>query len=140
MEKLRLGGWSLAVVLALAVAPLPLIGPTGEADAAERIVVVGHDCNGNTYQGIDIQFPNFIPADVTVPFGTLVTWHNLDGFEHTSTEGEHTNPIDLFPLWDSGPILGGGSFSVRFCISGSFDYHCHIHPNMQGHLTVQPRY
>lgn len=71
----------------------------------------------------------FNPATVTVKKGTTVTWTNEDSASHTVTS-------------DSGSVLqreslsSGKSFSFTFNIVGNFPYHCSIHPNMQGTITV----
>ncbi|MCJ7443620.1 MAG: cupredoxin family copper-binding protein [Methanotrichaceae archaeon] len=71
---------------------------------------------------------SFQPRDLTVLAGTTVTWHNQDGIDHTIT-----SDIGLF---DSGVINPGKKFSFNFDAPGSYDYHCSIHPNMQGGIIV----
>jgi FtsP/CotA-like multicopper oxidase with cupredoxin domain len=40
------------------------------------------------------------------------------------------------PAFDSGPIPFNGSFEATFGTEGTFDYHCNIHTQMQGTVTV----
>jgi plastocyanin len=40
-------------------------------------------------------------------------------------------------VWDSGSVAPGGTFSMTFPTAGTFPYHCGIHPNMVGTVTVQ---
>jgi len=39
--------------------------------------------------------------------------------------------------FDSGRVSANGSASVTFATSGSFPYHCSIHPGMVGTIVVQ---
>ena len=58
----------------------------------------------------------FLPAIITVPVGTTVTWTNLTDFNHTATS---------FPLaFDSGLLAPGDSFSYTFTQPGVFTYFC----------------
>jgi plastocyanin len=54
---------------------------------------------------------------------------NNDSTTHTSTSNGG--------VWNSGNIAPGGSFKVSFQSTGTFPYHCMIHPNMVGTVTVQ---
>jgi plastocyanin len=38
--------------------------------------------------------------------------------------------------WNSGSIAPGGSFSRTFSSTGTYSYHCSIHPNMAGTIVV----
>src|SRR5260370_40265465 len=40
------------------------------------------------------------------------------------------------PAFDRGPIPLNGTFEATFGAEGPFDYHCNIHPSMQGQVTV----
>jgi plastocyanin len=72
----------------------------------------------------------FNPNPLTISKGTTVTWMNNDSTTHTSTSN-NSGP------WSSGSIDPGGTFSFTFQSSGSFAYHCAIHPGMVGTITVQ---
>jgi plastocyanin len=69
------------------------------------------------------------PNPITVQRGGTVIWMNNDNTPHTSTSDTGA--------WSSGTIAAGGSFSATFQNSGSFTYHCTIHPNMIGTVNVQ---
>lgn len=56
----------------------------------------------------------------TVKVGTTVTWKNIDDTEHTSTSNSG--------VWDSGVIGVGHTYSVTFNQTGTYPYHCNIHP------------
>jgi plastocyanin len=71
----------------------------------------------------------YSPNPVTVAVGTTVIWTNNDSTAHTS--------VSNTSAWDSGAINPGGKFSTTFSTAGTFSYHCSIHPNMVGTVTVQ---
>ena len=72
----------------------------------------------------------YSPASITVSVGDTVTWTNSDPQTHTATADDAS--------WNSGNIAGGGGTkSVTFTTAGTFPYHCAIHSQMTGPLTVQ---
>ena len=71
---------------------------------------------------------SFDPGNVSVPEGTIVTWINQDSVGHTVTAPG---------VFDSGPIPpNGGRWSWVASVAGTFTYHCLIHPDMNGTITV----
>jgi hypothetical protein len=70
----------------------------------------------------------FDPAAVEVPVGATVTWTNGGGAPHTATADDGS--------FDSRRLQPGESFSQTFDAAGSFPYHCEIHPQMTGTVTV----
>jgi plastocyanin len=74
--------------------------------------------------------PNaFNPSPLTIPTGTTVTWTNGDSIPHTSTAN--------VAGWNSGTLAPGQQFNFTFSTSGTFQYHCAIHPGMIGTVIVQ---
>jgi|SRR5579872_5767537 len=65
---------------------------------------------------------------IIVKQGTAVTWVNKDDTPHTSTS-------DTSGIWDSGILAPGKSFTFTFNSTGTFTYHCNIHP-MTGTIEV----
>ena len=79
---------------------------------------------------VAIQNFAFSPADITVKKGTTVTWTNKDSTTHTVTETDsQTGP-------DSGDVASVKSYSFTFDTAGTFHYHCSIHTEMVGTVTV----
>jgi plastocyanin len=74
--------------------------------------------------------PNaYNPSPVTIAAGTTVRWTNNDTITHTSTSNTG--------VWSSGNLQPGGTFDFTFQTSGTFTYHCAIHPGMTGTVVVQ---
>src|SRR5213596_4430324 len=71
----------------------------------------------------------FSPNPITIKVGDTVTWTNNGSVAHTATSNTGA--------WDTGPIASGASSSaVSFNTTGSFAYHCAIHPSMTGTVIV----
>jgi len=70
---------------------------------------------------------SFVPQNITVPVGTTITWINNGSEDHTVS-----SDTGVF----SGSVSPGKTFSFTFTTSGVFNYHCGIHPEMIGTVTV----
>jgi FtsP/CotA-like multicopper oxidase with cupredoxin domain len=74
------------------------------------------------------------PTSANVKPSTTVTWTNDDTLPHTVTSGNaDTGPSGEF---DSGIIMGAGSFTHTFDKAGTFHYYCALHPYMIGQMIV----
>ena len=90
---------------------------------------------GTSNQGCETTNECFIPYEVTVDVGGVVTWSNDDSAAHTVTAGTiFDGPSGAF---DSGLFLAGTTFSHKFEQVGEFPYFCIVHPWMDGIVTVQ---
>ncbi len=74
----------------------------------------------------------------TISAGDTVTWQNNTSSDHTSTEcGAGCGSSPPSPVWNSGSIAPGSSFSRQFDQAGTFNYQCNIHPTqMKGQIIV----
>ncbi len=71
----------------------------------------------------------FKPAEITIPVGSTITWHNKDSVTHTVTARDK--------MFDSGGLSGGDTFSYTFEQKGIFEYSCLSHPYMKGKVVVE---
>ncbi len=69
----------------------------------------------------------FVPPTITIKKGTSVTWTNRDVGTHSV----------IGSGWNSGNLETDQTFSRTYPSAGSFDYHCGIHPAMQGTINVK---
>lgn len=76
-------------------------------------------------------FEPFSPPAIDVAPGSMVTWTNEDSVPHTVT-AEGTGEVPF----DSGQIPPGMSWDNTFDSSGTFGYHCSIHPWMTGRVMA----
>lgn len=111
---------ALAVILALGVPAL------GQAD--ERPVQI-------TDQG-------FKPDTLEIKAGQKVVWTNSTLKDHSvvasmPVEGGDAQDKEK-PLFDSGRIKPGGSFSYTFATPGTFAYRCSFDMAMKGTVVVKP--
>ena len=77
----------------------------------------------------------YVPADLIVSAGTTVIWENVDTAAHLATSGTPADGPD--GIFDSGMIMGGGTFEYEFSDKGVFPYYCVVHPWMVGTVTVE---
>jgi len=71
----------------------------------------------------------FVPATLSIPAGTVVTWRNNDSSAHTVTALENS--------FESGTLSNGGTFSFTFTQKGTYEYYCRLHPSMTGKIIVE---
>jgi predicted secreted protein with PEFG-CTERM motif len=90
---------------------------------------------GTSVPGCETTNECFIPYEVTVDVGGVVTWSNDDSAAHTVTGGSAADgPSGVF---DSSLFMAGTTFSHTFDAEGEFPYFCMVHPWMEGIVTVQ---
>lgn len=79
---------------------------------------------------VDVAIADFTfdPADIQATVGQTVTFTNSDSTAHTATldDGSCTTPN----------IANGGSDGLTFNAPGTYPFHCNIHPNMKGTITI----
>lgn len=73
----------------------------------------------------------FRPAALTVHPGDTVTWKFDDRFPH-NVQGVGPNDTTL-----ESPIIDRGRWSFHFTAPGEYHYHCQLHPEMRGTITVR---
>jgi plastocyanin len=72
---------------------------------------------------------SFSPASVSLRVGQQVRWHNADTVVHTATQDGGG--------FDTGLIRPGAtSAPVTVTTPGTLAYHCEVHPDMVGALSV----
>ena len=79
---------------------------------------------------VHIYADSFSPATLQVKVGTIVEWKNLDTVDHTVTD-------DIL-LFDSGPLGYTDTYKVAFTRTGTYRYHCSLHPLVHGSIVVVP--
>ena len=79
-------------------------------------------------RAIDIRDNRFGPSDANVAPGATLMWINYDQAQHTVTADDGQ--------FDSGVLDPGDIFVVTVEGSGKLTYHCELHPEMKGSVTV----
>ena len=73
----------------------------------------------------------FTPQNITVSVGQVLQWHNTGSIMHTVT----FNSANASCLTDPS-LNGSSSWDVKFTQPGTYAYHCSIHEQMTGTVTV----
>ncbi len=71
----------------------------------------------------------FKKSEMTIPLGTTVRWTNNDNATHTVTSDNGK--------FDSGNLAQDATFTYTFNKTGTFNYHCELHPDMKGTIIVK---
>ena len=79
-------------------------------------------------RSVDIGDNFFDPPDVAIEPGSTITWTNRGAVPHTVTADDGS--------FDSERLNPGDSYTVAFGGQGTVTYHCEIHPEMRGSVTV----
>jgi plastocyanin len=80
------------------------------------------------------------PKTISLADGGVVRWVNADGGSvyGGGTPTAHQIMSDDAAFDTSEPFTPGESYTIVLGTAGSYHYHCAIHPNMVGTITVTP--
>lgn len=84
-----------------------------------------------TIHNINIQNMAYSPSSITITQGDILIWTNLDSVGHTVTADGST------PLFNSGTLTNGQTYTLTGLSAGTYTYHCQPHPSMTGTIIVQ---
>ena len=84
--------------------------------------------------GCEVNDNCYVPSLIVIEKGKQVTWVNEDSAFHSVTSGFYTAPTELF---DSGYLDPFESYTLTFDETGIYDYHCTLHPWMEGQVIVE---
>lgn len=112
-----LGGLLLAAALTVTGC-----APSPAAMATDRVAVVEPENAPDRW--------TYGPNRIEVEAGTAVTWHNGGTQFHTVTSDSPGRPFDL-------GLDPGKDAAFTFRQSGTFPYHCGVHPQMKGTVVVR---
>ncbi len=100
----------------------PTIAPTAVASPKTTPKVT----SAKTYNVSAVNF-SFDPGVLNISKGDTVVWTNQDSVPHQIAGGTF-----------NGPVMGNGqSYTFTFNSTGTFNYHCAIHPSMLGTIIVK---
>jgi plastocyanin len=78
---------------------------------------------------VQIKEFKFVPALLTVPVGTTVTWTNGDEEAHTVTATDRA--------YTSTGLEAKETYTHRFTTPGTYTYFCALHPHMTATVVVK---
>jgi len=117
--------------LALALLGVTALATTGFACSSDNNGSVTHDVtvvSGASSKGNLAFSPN--PFTESSATRSEVIWLNSDGTTHRI--------VSDAPLFDSGNLGNGATFTFNFTAPGTYPYHCSIHPTMVGSIVIDP--
>jgi plastocyanin len=120
------GGASSAPSAAASVAPPAEASAPASAPAAGGAVCSESSAAGEV--AVTIKDFAFSPAAITATVGQTITFTNGDSAPHTATldDASCTTPN----------IANGSSDGLTFTAPGTYPFHCNVHPNMKGTITI----
>jgi plastocyanin len=112
----------LLLVALLVLALVVFLPAAGAQDGGVQAVPV------QNARSVEIEDNFFDPPNAAVEPGSTITWTNRGAVPHTVTADDAS--------FDSGVLNPGDSYTVAFGGQGTVTYHCEIHPEMRGSVTV----
>lgn len=131
----------LGIILVVLIGAYLLFGRGGsnpystpQPTATQATPATSTDSGSPTQNSSAVTIQNFAFAPVTlnVKVGTTVTWTNQDNVQHQIKSDSSEE------VFASENLTTGQSYSFAFNKTGTFAYHCTIHPSMQGAIVVTP--
>ena len=132
MRPILRGFATLGVALALAACSGTGTAPPTTAGAPGATTSAGAPCADSTEAGTvqaNIVNLTFDPSTISAKVGDVITWTNGD-------TAPHKVALDDGSCAMSDNIPGGGSKSLVFSAAGTFPFHCAVHSNMTGTITI----
>lgn len=93
-------------------------------------ICLNGSCINRTIVNVSIMDFFYDPSHLIVNTGDIVAWTN-------NGEANHTVDSDAGNELNSGIINPGQSYYHIFDSNGTFPYHCSLHPNMTGNISVE---
>ena len=118
----------LSCLAAIALVASLLLMPSAGAQTEGQGVVVVPTTEIRAVDVFLIEDDYFEPKDAVVDPGTTLMWINRGQEQHTVTSDDGQ--------FDSGVLNPGDSFLTTVEGSGTLTYHCELHPEMTGSITV----
>ena len=138
MRRLPVLAFSLFALLALSACASSTGGTTAPAASAPSAApaasapAAGGGCSTSSEAAavtVNIQNFAFDPPVVTAAVGETIGWTNADAAPHTATTDDGA--------CDTGNIAQDATAGLVFDAAGTYTYHCNVHPNMTGTITIQ---
>jgi plastocyanin len=127
MRRLTIPGLATAALIALAACSSgSTAAPSTAPSAAAPSAAASAPAAGGA--AVTIKDFAFTPATIQAKVGGTVTWTNQDSTAHTVTLDDKSV--------DSGNVAQNATYSHAFTQAGTFPYHCEIHKQMTGTITV----
>jgi len=118
-----------------AATPSPSAEATPSATAEASSATTPTESAAASTEEVTVEGSQFVPGELTIAAGTVVTFVNLDSFAHTVTEGSGGQAADD-PAADE-MLEAEASVDVTFDEPGTYAITCRFHPTMQMTIVVE---
>jgi plastocyanin len=118
------------IILLMTLAAVVVVGTLFAVSASEAHKLPTAMAQTHPTKTVLIQNFSFKPAQITIKRGTKVRWINKDSTTHTATANNGRS-------FDSGRLRPGQRYTHTFKSAGKKSYHCEIHTDMKGTITVR---
>jgi plastocyanin len=108
-------------------ASAPAASAAASAPAASAAAACAEDANLGTVK-VSIENFAFNPAAITAKVGDTIEFTNADTASHTATLDDDSCATGL--------ITNAKSDGLKFTAAGTYPFHCSIHTDMKGTITV----
>lgn len=127
--------WIAAVIVVIVIGGIYVFlknnqpAPSATPPLKSAASVTNPNASPDSSTAVMIQNFAFSPATLEIKKGKTVTWTNEDSSDHQVASD--TN------VFSGSPLSKGQTYSFTFNETGSFPYHCVIHPSMKGTIIVK---
>jgi plastocyanin len=104
-------------------------GPSGQNPGGNTGGQTGGSTSPVQTNAVTVSDNFYAPINAQVSVGTTVTW--------SWTSGASAHNVTFSDGQTSGDKTGGATYSRTFNAAGTFNYHCTLHPGMDGSVVVQ---
>ncbi|MFL6299783.1 MAG: cupredoxin family copper-binding protein [Terriglobales bacterium] len=121
---------TLMFFLAMAFAAVTIVQPAlGQGGSDAPLTAASPYDTAPLSRTITIDNFSFMPAPMTIPVGTTITWINRDDVPHTVVAENQQ--------FKSKALDTDEKFSYTFDKPGTYSYFCSIHPKMVAKIIVE---
>lgn len=109
-----------------------LSGTAAPVDTAAPVATASPICDepaAGTATDVEASVGGFAWGPVTAKVGQVITWTNGDGAPHKVVLDDENCAM-------KGNIPGNGTRSLVFSKAGTFAFHCSVHGQMPGEITI----
>ena len=114
----------ILILIAMTVVAALVAGCTSSSNSNQ-----GQVTSTASQNSVSIQNYAFSPSMLTIEKGANVTWKNDDSVQHSVTS-------DNQAFTSSSLLNTGDTYTIQFNTTGTYPYHCSIHPYMKGTVVV----
>lgn len=91
--------------------------------------------SGGKLWTVGVNAAAYSPQNISISTGDTIRWRANEYYNNSGTFEQH-DVVSNDSLFDSGLMNLGSTFTYTFINTGTYEYHCSVHPWMYGTVTV----